>query len=82
MRFVKQLLHLLSCEAPCISIHALLSGVLYSGRKKEKADGAAGFGLKSVLGGSAHVETDLFVKLNVADKIIECPAVWKRWERS
>lgn len=64
---------------PCISIHLLLSGVLHSGIRKEKAERAAGFGLKSVHGVSAHVKTDLFVKLNAADKIIDGPAGWKLW---
>lgn len=31
---------------------------------------------------SAHVEADLFVRLNGADKIIDCPAVWKLRECS
>lgn len=79
-----------SCEAVissagaevCIAIHLLISGALHSGVWRENSNRAAGLGLKSALRVSAHIETDLFVRLNDADKIIDWPAVWKLWKGS
>lgn len=75
MEFVRQSLQLLAPRSVCSSIHLLISGVLHSGIWKENANRAAGLSLKSALRVSAHIETDLFVKLNEADKIIDWPAV-------
>jgi hypothetical protein len=82
LKFVKQSLPLLELRASLHFHSSLPFWGSHSGIGKEKANRTAGLGLKSVLRVSAHVETDLFVRLNGADKIIDCPAVWKLWEFS
>ena len=78
MKFLKQSLHLLELRV-CLHFHSFPHfWVLHSGIGRKKVNRAAGLGLKSALRVSVHVEIDLFARLNGADKIIDCPAVWKR----